>query len=764
MKLKKLAASLLAAAMVMTSMVTGAFAAESKTTTVDVVKNWTAETTTTPELPNPNDVTITVDGNTVRWTETNGTKWKGTVELPENTDWNNLESKIVETSINNWELTKKTVTPPTPAVEGKVAFEITGGKVNCNYTEFNKDGTEGNSGNYIPEDTNLIIAKKGNNYYVLCAYSLEAADKTSFEDKIKETYASAEFFYGNESVTWQDDNKTATLKKGELTFSETSVWSMFDYGKVFIDMSDVHPAQPAKIELTNTYKAPDEIKQDVTFTKKFALAEGIDSDHVPQTASFGFQLERIEDNSWPVADQTGFSYGDGKDIEITFKDVPVGTYILRENMGFARDWTTSIPNGVKVFVTKEGVTFGDNHENTLVVTNTYTKTSTIPDTVSISVEKEWSDGNENHENDSITVIVNQKVGDKWIYAGKCAVLSESNGWKYSFDGLFKYKADGKTEIEYTVEEVNVPTGYTVSYDYGRNDDGTEEYDRVVFGDGNQGSVTITNTYIGTVSFTKVFKLENGAKASDVAGHKFTFTLTPLIAELREAGEGNTIDPVTIPYNDAAVVVTFKNVPEGRYILKENMPEGWTNDMPEVVVSVREGGTVYFNNSTNLTVTNTYKKTDSTPIYRDDDDKEEKDAPDLTVKKVDSETGKLITDKATFRIYKESGSRKLYYTGSGWSSKLANAKEYSTKNGKFTAYDLGAGTYYVEEVKAPSGYNLGDDLKVKLTSKDKTVEFANSKVKQNPNTGALVLPVDLADAAVAAMTLGAAAWVISKSKK
>ena len=50
------------------------------------------------------------------------------------------------------------------------------------------------------------------------------------------------------------------------------------------------------------------------------------------------------------------------------------------------------------------------------------------------------------------------------------------------------------------------------------------------------------------------------------------------------------------------------------------------------------------------------------------------------------------------------------------------------------------------------------------TKDKTVEFANSKAKQNPNTGALVLPLDLADAAVAAMTLGAAAWVISKSKK
>lgn len=413
------------------------------------------------------------------------------------------------------------------------------------------------------------------------------------------------------------------------------------------------------------------------------------------------------------------------------------------------------------------------------------------DTVSITVNKVWK-GDENYLNARPEKITVRLLADNKVVEGKTLTLSADNNWTGTFLELKKYRTDENNnvkvdehnqpiEIKYTVEEVNVPTGYTVSYDYGRNDDGTREYDRVVFGDDNQGSVTITNTYKGgdeeypdtvNVSFTKYFKLIN-ATADDVKGHEFTFTLTPLRVELRETREGNLIKSNTVYYNANGVTVTFEDVPEGIYTLEENMPEGWTNNMPEkgVIVVVERGAVSFYNRDNdggkeidNFSVTNTYKKTDSTPIDRDDEEEEEKDESDLTVKKVDSKTGKLITEKATFRIYKLSGSRKLYYTGSSWSSNVEKAKEYSTKNGKFTAYDLGAGTYYVEEVKAPSGYNLADDLKVKLTSKDKTVEFANSKAKQNPNTGALVLPVDLADAAVAAMTLGAAAWVISKSKK
>ena len=69
----------------------------------------------------------------------------------------------------------------------------------------------------------------------------------------------------------------------------------------------------------------------------------------------------------------------------------------------------------------------------------------------LSVRKVWSDGNANHSNDSITVnlLKDGKVE-------KSQVLNAANGWAYTFDRLL----EGHT---WTVEEANVPAGYSVSY-------------------------------------------------------------------------------------------------------------------------------------------------------------------------------------------------------------------------------------------------------------------------------------------------------------
>lgn len=318
---------------------------------------------------------------------------------------------------------------------------------------------------------------------------------------------------------------------------------------------------------------------------------------------------------------------------------------------------------------------------------------------------------------------------------------------------------------------SIPNGVTVVV----SENGT-----VTFGDDNTTSLVVTNTYYGDGYGEETFSI-TVTKEWDDANNKDGIRPSSVTVELLalEDGELKVVDSADLnagkdwthtftvrKYKELAQLAVddeFVEPDEIKYTIREeSVPNGYTVsykglDKDDYVVFDDDEGSVIIKNSHTPTK-------EPTPIDRDDDDKEEKDDPDLTVRKVDKETDKLITEKATFRIYKLSGSRKLYYTGSSWSSNVEKAKEYSTKNGKFTAYDLGAGTYYIEEVKAPSGYNLADDLKVKLTSKDKTVEFANSKAKQNPNTGALVLPLDLADAAVAAMTLGAAAWVISKSKK
>ena len=69
----------------------------------------------------------------------------------------------------------------------------------------------------------------------------------------------------------------------------------------------------------------------------------------------------------------------------------------------------------------------------------------------LSVRKVWSDGNANHANDSITVNL---LKDGKVESSQ--ELSAANGWAYTFDRLL----EGHT---WTVEEAEVPAGYTVSY-------------------------------------------------------------------------------------------------------------------------------------------------------------------------------------------------------------------------------------------------------------------------------------------------------------
>ena len=69
----------------------------------------------------------------------------------------------------------------------------------------------------------------------------------------------------------------------------------------------------------------------------------------------------------------------------------------------------------------------------------------------LSVRKVWSDGNANHVGDSITVNL---LKDGKVESSQ--ELNAANGWAYTFDRLL----EGHT---WTVEEVEVPAGYTVSY-------------------------------------------------------------------------------------------------------------------------------------------------------------------------------------------------------------------------------------------------------------------------------------------------------------
>ena len=87
------------------------------------------------------------------------------------------------------------------------------------------------------------------------------------------------------------------------------------------------------------------------------------------------------------------------------------------------------------------------------ITNEYDKP-----VVSVKVTKVWDD--RDNEDESRPTAVGVKLLANGKDSGKSIALSEANEWTYTFEELDKYDENGKA-IEYTVEETEVPKGYTV---------------------------------------------------------------------------------------------------------------------------------------------------------------------------------------------------------------------------------------------------------------------------------------------------------------
>ena len=130
--------------------------------------------------------------------------------------------------------------------------------------------------------------------------------------------------------------------------------------------------------------------------------------------------------------------------------------------------------------------------------NGFTVTNTSTATVNVPVEKKWV----GPAADKATVRLLAGGQD----AGKSVELSESNGWKASFEGLAKYDASG-SEIEYTVAE-----------------DAVEGYDSAITGDAHVG-FTVTNTYVGETGGPSSGAAGNGNTGNNGTGNSSVLTST-----------------------------------------------------------------------------------------------------------------------------------------------------------------------------------------------------------------------------------------------
>ena len=174
--------------------------------------------------------------------------------------------------------------------------------------------------------------------------------------------------------------------------------------------------------------------------------------------------ELTEDNGWAASfGDLPVANADGSAIVYTVKELDPDT-------GEFVDFGSAMANGYVPQLTSAtfagypagqdptgGIATGDGpaldrRSVSYVITNVR-----APETIDVSVAKKWDDGNSASRPTSVTVNLLAN-GQKF----ESVILSADGNWTYTFAGLNKFAAG--QEIVYTVEEANVPEGYTATVD------------------------------------------------------------------------------------------------------------------------------------------------------------------------------------------------------------------------------------------------------------------------------------------------------------
>ncbi|WP_314978407.1 Cna B-type domain-containing protein [uncultured Streptococcus sp.] len=138
------------------------------------------------------------------------------------------------------------------------------------------------------------------------------------------------------------------------------------------------------------------------------------------------EIEVSEKTGWKFESKKLPKYENGQEIKYTVKEVAVASY--------------------ETTITSE-------KDGKYTITNKHTPLKTT-----VKGKKIWKD--EDNKDGIRPSSVTVKLLADGKETGQTATVSETSGWTYEFTGLDRYQ-EGK-EIAYTVEEVNVPDGYTAS--------------------------------------------------------------------------------------------------------------------------------------------------------------------------------------------------------------------------------------------------------------------------------------------------------------
>ncbi|WP_462421871.1 Cna B-type domain-containing protein [Salinicoccus sp. Marseille-QA3877] len=253
---------------------------------------------------------------------------------------------------------------------------------------------------------------------------------------------------------------------------------------------------------------------------------------------------------------------EGNEWEYTFTDIPMyenGTEInYRVTENFVSDYSTEIEQK------EDGV-----H----VVTNSYT-----PDETSVTVTKGWNDADDQDGERPESIEVQLTAGGE--ATGDPVTLSEENDWTHTWNEL-ALNSEGE-EIAYSVEELDVPEGYTSSIN-----------------DADHGNIIVANSYTPSLIDIPVEKVWDDEDDQD--------RVRPgqVIVNLNNgAGE---LESRVILNDDNDWQHTFTDLPEYangeliNYTITENSVEDYSTNIEEDEDGVRTVTNSYTPEETSVTV-------------------------------------------------------------------------------------------------------------------------------------------------------------------
>ena len=463
-----------------------------------------------------------------------------------------------------------------------------------------------------------------------------------------------------------------TVKETEVPEGYTQTVETTNPGQVVI--SNTHT--PSKTTVQVTKKWDDANNQDglrpATITVKL-YKDGVATDQT---------LELSEANQWQGSFENLDEKAAGKAIHYTVKE---------EN----------VPEGYTLSI-------DDKDPAHPILTNKHEPTVT-----QVKVTKKWEDANNQDGLRPKEIQVQLYAGDQEV--GEKVVLSTDNKWTHTFTKLPE-KANGEI-IHYSVKEVNVPEGYTV----------TEESQE-------KGDVVLTNTHIPSTVDIPVTKIWVDNDNQD--GLRPAKITVKLLANGEEVARKD-ITSETDWKETFAGLPKFKDGKEIVYTLQEEKVENYSPSIDQE----------------SYTITNTHTPGKTTlSVTKQWDDQEDKDG--LRPKSVKVQ---LYADG------KKSGDVIELSAENKWTHTFANLDKHV--KGK-------AVTYTVEEVDVPRGYQVTktDDGQgnVVLTNKHEPTKPVTPEPKKPgkkigflPSTGTTISLISLVLAFVVASS---AAYLLKKKKK